>query len=1591
MKPGTRLANRYLVKAALGAGGFATALRVRDLVCGADVALKIVGAPQDSDTVSTDALLRQEFLALRGASHPRLARVHDFGYCRDERGKARAFYTSTLVHGVSLARFAEGRTWSDLVLPVGDVLSALASLHRRGVLHGDVHTGNVLVDASGRAVVIDLSCCRPLSETRALEISGTPAFLAPELLRGVVHRTADLYSLGTTIRSLGVVLPEAVARAVARLLSPRPEDRPQSAEEAAEILGVPWHRSPGSDLLGGALVGRDDACARGRATVDATARGVDGPRVVAIRGDDGVGRTRFLEELKVEAQLQMEALLVQGSRPGAIGTLLALAVGEDIDLASSAAVVRAVERIAARRDPIALLIDDAHALGPADRARLAVLLRTAPRGGKLVVVVASRDAIEGDARVDIALAPLDERQVRAWLGAEIPAGALGQIMRVTGGYPRELAALLTQIDGAAWDSRALLHAFDPAGTGRRRVDLGGLSDEALNVLAAVVAGGSFDVASTSALGVDELLRRGLVVHDPDGLRLLRRADATGIAIELGEGAMRLAHRALAAKALEALETDPRRDDVRATWIVHLAALDPSAAAHALAAAPAYSSAIALRPAVDAVVSVADDPGVVLQCARIYVEAGEPSRSLALVARAMARRPPRDDRLVLRQLAGQCYAQMGDSRRAVAILRRLLPSVTGRADHALVAAALSLALLKRSADADAIEVVRRALEPGLALEMDASVRLDLVLNATFATSRVGSTAEARGFLDLARDIAHRASPRGRLRLASATAFVEYGAGETSAAVRAYKEALDLATEHGLDDLVPSAALNYGTACHEQGDFGLALDAYARGRRLAVALGMPTTEVTLSFNLAKIYADIGSHDRAARHAEAARQDALREEMPLLAAGASAILAEIATAAGEHAASARHLDEAERLIAGAGAREKVDLAIQRARAQVAAGDFAGADRVLGACAAAMRTLSTPDAEAAWLGARAAVAVAEGRAAEATLDLERAIRLAEGCGQRGLLADLEAGMADAYAAIGSTFLAERHNGRARELWERALAMLPSDLREDFRRHPRRARTFAQQSAPTPTVETPLEIRRILEINRRLNSATTTHAVLEETMDAAISLTNAERGFLLVGTRGARDGVAHLRVAVARNFDRENLRQGHLKFSRTVAERVVRTGEPVVAVDAGLDSRFAKSRSVHAMRLKSVLCVPIRSPDGILGAIYVDHRLSAGGFRPELVDLLFGLSDQAALAIVKASLVEDLRSKTRELEERNAEVERLAREQALEITRLKSSALEEDDRASGTGTRRFDYGDIVATSAPMRRVLGVLDRVIDADVTILIRGESGTGKERVARAIHKNSSRASGPFVAINCGALPESLLEAELFGYRKGAFSGATRDHPGLFVSARGGSLFLDELGEMPLSMQVKLLRVLQEREVRPLGANEAVATDVRLVCATNRVLSEEVRAGRFREDLFYRIAVVEIELPPLRDRIEDILPLARSILRRLATDLGRPEATLDRTGERALFSHAFPGNVRELENVLTKGFLLARTSSLGAADLELGEATVARGANVALRARIQATLEETDWNVVLVSRLLGIPRATLYRKMRRYELTRPARPGS
>ncbi len=245
----------------------------------------------------------------------------------------------------------------------------------------------------------------------------------------------------------------------------------------------------------------------------------------------------------------------------------------------------------------------------------------------------------------------------------------------------------------------------------------------------------------------------------------------------------------------------------------------------------------------------------------------------------------------------------------------------------------------------------------------------------------------------------------------------------------------------------------------------------------------------------------------------------------------------------------------------------------------------------------------------------------------------------------------------------------------------------------------------------------------------------------------------------------------------------------------------------------------------------------------------------------------------------------------------------------------------------------MVGASAPMRQVRALIDKVGRSMAPVLIQGESGTGKELVARAIHETGARAAQPFVAVNCGAIPEHLLEAEFFGYRKGAFTGATEDRGGFFQAAQGGTLFLDEIGDLPLLMQTKLLRVIQERAVRPLGISTEMPVDVRILSATHRDLGLEVQAGRFRQDLFYRLNVIEIRVPPLRERREDLVELSTAILSRLSQDMGDGlNRALSATAHAALQHHPFVGNVRELENMLHRAMALSNDAMIDAEDLGL-----------------------------------------------------------
>jgi DNA-binding NtrC family response regulator len=297
-----------------------------------------------------------------------------------------------------------------------------------------------------------------------------------------------------------------------------------------------------------------------------------------------------------------------------------------------------------------------------------------------------------------------------------------------------------------------------------------------------------------------------------------------------------------------------------------------------------------------------------------------------------------------------------------------------------------------------------------------------------------------------------------------------------------------------------------------------------------------------------------------------------------------------------------------------------------------------------------------------------------------------------------------------------------------------------------------------------------------------------------------------------------------------------------------------------------------------------------------------------------------------------------------------------------------------------------------MEKVLEVARRVAMVDSTILVTGESGVGKERIARLIHDQSPRMAGPFVAVNCGAVPEGLLESELFGHAKGSFTGADRDRPGLFEAARGGTLLLDEIGEIPPPMQVKLLRVLQEREVRRVGENRSRPIDVRVVAATNRDLAAEVQAARFRQDLYYRLRVIELRVPALRERREDILPLARLFMAEAASRTGSRTSGFTPGAARQLVRYPWPGNVRELENAVEHAVVLARGPWIDVEDLpaEIGAAlpgAYAQGEVQPLeeleRDYILAVLKGATGNKVQAAAQLGISPATLYRRLKVYEV--------
>jgi transcriptional regulator with GAF, ATPase, and Fis domain/tetratricopeptide (TPR) repeat protein len=1087
----------------------------------------------------------------------------------------------------------------------------------------------------------------------------------------------------------------------------------------------------------------------------------------------------------------------------------------------------------------------------------------------------------------------------------------------------------------------------------------------------------------------------LVVDDADRLAEVDREALGALGRALGEVGPALLVAALSAGSIApgelVLALGPLGDEAVRAWAADLGIVEAAPAimrlsaghaadvadlaARVLAGEAACASGISARRArlvaAEEAAHRARSAAESLAAAEALEAAGESARALALLDALDAGALDAEQRAALLQQRALCLLVRGEPREALATAERALAAATSPDALAAAQDLAARAQIRLGAHAEA----RARAEAALALAASSSLAANLHEAAGVAASYAGDHDAARAHLATAVAL-HRdlASPRRLVRVLSYEAIDAYRSGDLAAAAAGYRRALDVAERAGLVEQIARAGLNLASACHQRGEYAEALAAYERGERVAAALSQVDLLAVFEFDLAKLWADLGAWDRAELRAARAERASERVGARFFVAAARSVLGDCALARGDVAAALERFAAARAGFAAEGAgREVAEEDLEEARAHLAAADPAAARAAVGRARASGSVEQAADlaARAALLEGRAALL--EGDAAAA----ERSFGAARDAAERAASLDL---LAEVLALAGD-------EARARALWAPVEAALPEPLRRGFREHPRRRAVLAR--APEPASPVPAdraatpELERLLALFRKLNSTLETSAILGMALDAAIDLTGAERGFIILDDPGKGR-----HVPVARNVDREQIGKSHLKYSHGIVERAIRTEEPVITVDAAADDRFREHESVHAMRLRSVIAVPIRSPDGVLGALYLDHRISQARFGKADAELLLAFSDQVALALRNARTLDDLRRRTAELEEERRRVEELLRGQAARIdvlaeeVRVRQEALEQ----------RHDYRSIIGRGAAMTRLFRTLDRVIDSPLPVLVLGESGTGKELVARAVHYQSSRRAGPFVGVNCAAIPAALLESELFGHVKGAFTGADRDRPGLITSAKGGTLFLDELGEMPLEVQAKLLRVVQEREVRPVGASASVPVDFRLVSATNRDLRAEVARGRFREDLYYRVGVVEVALPPLRDRTEDLPQLAAHFVARAAESLGRAAPRLTGAAMRKLVEHRWPGNVRELENVLTKAVVFASGAQIGPDEVDLPRPTEARsrrpvGAEEE-RAALLAALDRVGWNAVLAARELGMPRATFYRRLSRHGIVRPPR---
>lgn len=1540
----------YVADRVLGEGAWGKVYQVHDQRA-EHYALKVLKA----EVLGRGPSLEGEVRVLARLSHPSLVRILEFvprvegikGVAESGPGLLMEF-----IDGPSVAERIGSEAPEEVLAYFVQALRGLEYLHARRLFHGDLKPGNLKLSKKKQLKILDFGLAGAETPIVGASVQGTWDYLAPEGFSGQRGAGTDLFGLAALCyewltgrlpfprgdlserfsaapkpaAELRPETPSFFSAILQRMLELEPSRRFSSAAAVLRAVGLhqpkllAWRDEGDGGEARAPFIGREDLFRAWEESLQTWQAGERKAPLWLLLGPAGSGRSRCLEEMQWRATLR-DWRVLSWVPDDSLEALLAAAAGNE---------------------PALILLKDIQNMGAEAGATFENFLSSLPvRAPKATLVMEGdlerassglRKLVEAwrtrGSLQSLDLQPLLRVESDAFLQEQLweqalPEEFFAKAFEATRGSP----ALLLEL-ARWWRGQSV------AGAGAPRVEAWEPLELPPTILATLrLRWAALSPEQRECLGACALLSEGL---SPEELAMISPAWEAQIAslaertwLEGREGRWSVLPPVVRGSLLGLLaEKDRRRLADRLLG--------------ALRARPETSAFVLARLAKEAG-SSEDYLHYGTLAAEAFQAKGD-AESAAHWHRALAEAAtlPRDQTFHFAHLAA-CLSRLARFEEAHQAYERwyALAEDDGTGLKALKYHYLiGLNFSNQGKPAQASRHLRQALQSGDARRFSAHRPLHLKVLAVLGKleEQAGRRAEARRRYEEGLAMATEPSPE-HSQLLRHLGLLELSEGRREAGRAALEAALQMSLELEYDEGVANCSAVLADLAHKEGDYERALRIHEQVLKLAEKHQDPLKQARTHSNMASVLIELADYGHAMEHAERAQlvfnvqgtdfdrlinrfhlatlktylgqfQEAQDPELQALSKtlGATEILAYQDRLLGEAARLQRDFQgalqaygRAREAFLQAKNRDEADLCLlQEIFTECLAGDWEAAQ----ARARQVKRGGAWEDFFSWIGAL----LASGPVREEAEVLE-ALRPLLKHGQQELVILALLAASELHSRRKEAAAADFYRQKAFEWLEALYRALPEEMqlsfeqREDYRRLAE-ARLKRLKTGGISR-ERFLSFARI---NKRLSEETDMRSILEQVMDAAMALAGAERGFLLIREEAQAEQILPgFRVEAARNMKKENLHEEEFKISLSVVEEALRRRVSLLTDDAQADPSFRHAESVLRYELKSILVLPLVGASGCLGALYLDHRFEVGAFSEEKLLFLKAFADQSVLAIEKARTLGQLADAKRRLEHR-------VEEQAQQLERL------EVELQEARKDLKFHYEEIVGQSPKMMKVLGLLDRVTDTRVPVWIHGESGTGKELIARALHFNSDRKARPFIAENCSAIPENLLESVLFGHVKGAFTHAEKDRMGLFEAADGGTIFLDEIGDMPMPMQAKLLRVLQEGEVRRVGANKSVKIDVRVVSATNKNLPEMVKRGEFREDLFFRLNGLRIELPALRERKEDIPPLVQHFLQKIAAENGLKVGGVSEEALGILANYDWPGNIRELENTLRNAVLFA-----------------------------------------------------------------------